>query len=183
MTLYRLSASIFVAASIALCSQSFAAEKILIGSHIGNASILSISGINSDKATVLARRELDDVIEMCSREIPPDENGSVQSQKVADCSKAALREEKGRTYGRRALCSRRTVYTEFGNFSLVDYEKEAESNHQGKAYRPIRTDWKNHRTEEIIGNCGGCSTPQILSTFEVLCPRLYKELFGGFDPY
>jgi|SRR5450830_250945 hypothetical protein len=172
-----------VAAFALICTPSTAAEKLSLGSHIGFATILSISGVNSDRATVLARRELDDLIEMCAREIRSDENGSVDSQKIADCAKSALRQEKGRTYRRSALCSRHTIYTEIGNFSLVNYEKEAESVYDGKTYRPMRTDWKDHRTENIVGNCGGCGTPQILNTFEVLCPRVYGELFSGYDPH
>lgn len=171
------------AAIVPVCTTSTAAEKILLGSHIGSATILSISGVNTDSATVLARRELDDSIEMCAREARVDENGSVDSQKIAECSRADLREARGTIYRRRALCSRHTIYTEFGNYSLVHYEKEAESNYQGKPYRPIRTDWKDHRTEKIVGNCGGCNTPQILNTFEILCPRVYRELFSGYDPY
>lgn len=158
-------------------------KKILLGSHIGDATIQAITGVNSNKAVVSFRRELDDFVETCSREIGVGENGSVDSQKVAACVKATLGSEGSKPYVRRAACAWRTVYTEFGNYSLVNQEKEQESTIQGKTYRPIRTDWKDHRTEQLTGNCSGCNTPQLLSTLHVLCPNLYDELFQGLDPY
>jgi hypothetical protein len=42
---------------------------------------------------------------------------------------------------------------------------------------------KDHRTGEIVGNCNGCNTPQMLSTIKVLCPLFYDQLFSGYDPY
>jgi hypothetical protein len=49
-------------------------------------------------------------------------------------------------------------------------------------WRPVRTNWKN-RDDNIIGNCSGCNTPQLLGTYRILCPSWYKEAFDGKDPY
>jgi hypothetical protein len=27
--------------------------------------------------------------------------------------------------------------------------------------RPVRTNWKDHRNDKIIGNCGGCKTHRL----------------------
>jgi hypothetical protein len=160
---------------------ALAGDKILIGSHIGSATIVSISGVNSDRAAVSFRREIDDEVETCARETVRDDGE--YSSKVAECVKEAIRQRDSRTYTRRALCSRNTIYTEFGNFSLVKWEREEESLIEGKKYRPIRTDWKDHKTERIVGNCGGCNTPQMIDTFKILCPSWYDKLFDGYDPY
>ena len=156
-----------------------ATDKILLGPHIGDATIFDIQGINSDKAQVRFRRELDDEIEDCTRE----GGDPADSKSIAQCVKEQLAREAGRIYLRRAFCSRLTIYTEFGNFSMVNHEKETASTFEGKPYRPVRTDWKNHRTGEIAGNCNACNTPQMLSTLKVLCPVFYTQLFAGSDPY
>jgi len=165
-------------ASALFCGSARASEKILLGPHIGDATIIGISGTNSDKAIVKFRRELDDEIEDCTREGDPSD-----SKTVAQCVKDGLAQEAGHIYTRRAFCSRLTLYTEFGNFSMVNHEKEAASVIDGKSYRPMRTDWKDHRTGEIVGNCSACNTPQMLSTLKVLCPVFYNQLFNGYDPY
>ncbi len=46
---------------------ALAGDKILLGSHIGFATIVSIVGVNSDRAAVSFRREIDDVVETCAR--------------------------------------------------------------------------------------------------------------------
>src|SRR5258707_15895830 len=104
-------------------------------------------------------------------------------EKSQTSAKGKIREEKGRIYKRRALCFKSTIYTEFGNYSMINTEKESETVIDGKPYRPIRTDWKNHRNEEIVGNCSGCNTPQMLDTFKVLCPASYAAYFAGYDPH
>jgi hypothetical protein len=81
------------------------------------------------------------------------------------------------------MCSKSTIYTEFGNYSMVNSEKEAESIIDGKPYRPNRTDWKDHRNEEIVGNCSGCGTPQLIDTFKILCPASFAAYFDGYTPY
>lgn len=157
--------------------------KISVGAHAGDATVLKLERPDTDNVVAYFRRELDDLVEDCTRNIPPDENGVVDSQKVASCVKDASRRENGHVYKRRARCSIATIYTEFGNFTMVHTEKETESNSEGKKYKPIRTDWKDHRTEQLAGNCSGCNTPQMLSTFQVLCPAAYKSYFDGLDPY
>jgi uncharacterized protein len=158
-------------------------SKILFGPHAGDATIISLTGADTDNAVALFRRELDDLIEDCARNLGFKEDGDVDARKVSDCAKENIRQENGRVYKRRALCSKSTIYTEFGNYSMVNTEKESESVVDGRPYRPIRTDWKNHRNEEIVGNCSGCNTPQMLDTFKVLCPLSYSAYFSGYDPY
>lgn len=157
--------------------------KILFGPHAGDATIISLTGVDTDNAVALFRRELDDLIEDCARNLGFKEAGDVDARKVSDCAKEEIREENGRIYKRRALCSKSTIYTEFGNYSMINTEKESDSVFDGKPYRPIRTDWKDHRTEALAGNCSGCGTPQMLNTFKVLCPAAYSAYFDGYDPY
>jgi len=153
--------------------------KILIGSHIGGATILRTEGINSDKAKVWFRRELEDEIETCQREKGEDAGPA----EVARCAAAGLKHTRGAVQTRRAFCSRSTIYTEFGNFSMINTEKEPEVVIGGKRSQPVRTDWKDHRSGKIVGNCGGCNTPQILDTFKILCPTFYDAMFRGLEPY
>jgi hypothetical protein len=169
-------------ATFSYVAPALAGDKILLGPHIGSATIVSISGVNSDRAAVSFRREIDDLVETCARETGNRDDDDYPS-KVAECVKAEVRQARSHIYTRRALCSRHTIYTEFGNFSLVKWEKEEEFVSQGKRYRPIRTDWKDHKTETIVGNCSACNTPQMIDTFKVLCPTWYDKLFDGYSPY
>jgi hypothetical protein len=82
-----------------------------------------------------------------------------------------------------AVCPRSTLYTEFGNYSLIDYVKEEDQKMGDHTWRPVRTNWKNHRDDKIIRNCSGCNTPQLLDTYRILCPSWYKDAFEGRDPY
>jgi hypothetical protein len=130
--------SLFALAGL-MGQQAQCAEKILLGPHIGDATIVEISGLNSDRALVRFRRELDDEIETCTREA----GDQSDSKNIAKCVRDGVSREAGHVYTRRAFCSRLTLYTEFGNFSMVAHEKEAASSFDGKPYRPIRTDWKD----------------------------------------
>lgn len=112
-----LSAAILIGAST---TNVFADGKILLGPHSGDATIVTIAGVNSDRAVVKFRRELDDEVEDCVREGGEGTN----SQAVARCVKEGMAREANHTYTRRAFCSRLTLYTEFGNFSMVNHERE-----------------------------------------------------------
>lgn len=154
-------------------------DKILVGPRAGHATILSISDINSDNAIVTFRRDFEDSVESCVRNIAPD-GGSIDSDRVARCIRAD--QASARIMRRRAFCSRNTVYTELGNYSLVNVEK-SETALDGKPDKSARTDWKDHRNEQIIGNCSACGTPVILDTFRVLCPRAYRLWFEDYAPH
>jgi hypothetical protein len=158
-------------------------DKILLGTHIGSATITSLTGVDTGQAMVRFQRKLDDVVEDCSRNIGANEDGTVPSEKVANCAKASLAEWEKKVLTRRAVCPRSTLYTEFGNYSLIGYVREEDQNMGDHTWRPVRTNWKNHRDDTIIGNCGGCNTPQLLDTYRILCPSWYKDAFDGRDPY
>jgi hypothetical protein len=158
-------------------------DKILLGTHIGNATIVSLAGVDTSQAVVKFQRKLDDVVEECSRNVGANEDGTVPSEKVADCTKAGLAEREMKVLTRRAVCAHSTLYTEFGNYSLIDYLREEDQKVGDQTWRPIRTNWKNHRDGKIVGNCSGCNTPQLLDTYRILCPSWYREAFGGRDPY
>ena len=153
-----------------------APSKILISDHAGDATILSLYGVDTDGAAVTFQVELDDAIEGCLREPPPDQ---INPQEVAACAKRVMERMAGKQSKRRAMCSKNTVYTEFGNFSLVNTEKTEPVDGQ----KMMRTDWKDHRNDRIVGNCSACKTPEMLSTFQVLCPSAYKAQFEGFHAY
>jgi hypothetical protein len=159
------------------------ADKILLGPHIGNATIVSLKGVDTGQASVKFQRKLDDVVEDCARNIGPNEDGTVPSEKVANCAKAGIKEWGEKVLTRRAVCPRSTLYTEFGNYSLIDYVREEGLKTRDQTWRPVRTNWKNHRDDQIIGNCGGCNTPQLLDTYRILCPSWYKDAFESLDPY
>ena len=151
--------------------------KILISSHRGDATILSLSEPDSNNAVAIFRIELDDAIEECLREPPPDQ---IDPKQVARCAKQVMDQAAGKQLKRRAMCSKNTIYAEFGHYSLVGTgEPEAE----GEGQKMIRTDWKDHRDEKIVGNCSACKTPEILNTFQVLCPTAYKAKFGDYHAY
>jgi len=160
-----------------------APNKILLGGHIGSATIISLSGVNSGEAIVRFQRKLDDMIEDCARSFGTDDNGDFDSGKIADCAAREMQPEASKIYTRRAVCPRNTLYTEFGNYSLIGWVKEPDQEVGGHTWRPVRTNWKDHRNGQIIDNCGGCNTPQLVDTYRILCPSWYKDAFGGHDPY
>ncbi|MGC2780883.1 MAG: hypothetical protein WA418_35140 [Bradyrhizobium sp.] len=156
-----------------------APAKILVSSHRGDATILTLSDVDSDTAAVTFRIELDDAIESCLREPPPDD---IKPADVARCAKQVMDLDAGKQTKRRAMCSmcsKNTVYTEFGNFSLVG-TGEPESS-EGK--KMIRTGWKDHRNDQIVGNSTASRTDAMLSTFRILCPSVYKAKFDGCYAY
>ena len=122
------------------------------------------------------RIELDDAIESCLREPPPDD---IKPAEVARCAKQVMALNAGKQLKRRAMCSKNTVYMEFGNYSLVG-TGEPESS-EGK--KIIRTDWKDHRTEQIVGSSTFSRMDAMLKAFEVLCPAAYKAKFDGYFAY
>jgi hypothetical protein len=157
--------------------------KILLGTHIGDATIVSLAGVDTGQAVVKFERKLDDVVEDCARNIGANEDGTVPSEKVANCVKSGLSEWGKKVLTRRAVCPRSTLYMEFGNYSLIDYVKEEDQKKDDHTWRPVRTNWKNHRDDKIVGNCGGCNTPQLLDTYRILCPSWYRDALDGRDPY
>lgn len=146
-------------------------DKILWSSHMGNATVISVKGQDSDRAKVIFHRELDDEVETCVREHPREDDK--ESDIAAACVREVAKVLNRQTTTRRADCSRATLYTEFGNFSMTSHTAEVrEYNRQTM----LRTDWKDHSTGKLIGNCGGCNTPRLIDTLRVLCPKLYNEL-------
>lgn len=155
--------------------------KILLGSHIGDATIISVENEGSDKPTVRFKRMIDDITETCARELGST-NDPKASKAVADCVKSNVKSPNP-VLIRRAWCSRSTLYTEFGNFSMIGFEKEPPTQFKGETYYTLRTIWKDHKNDQLIGNCGGCNTPQLIDTFRILCPNEYRILFGSYSPY
>ena len=170
----KASFQIFLAVMFVLIitDRSIAAEKILLGPHIGDATIIRVIGADTKRAKVTFRRSIGDITETCARE-------RGDSDEVATCVEESIADMKP-IYERRGNCQTRTLYTEFGDFSMVNFEFETSSELN---YKPVRTDWKDHKTGEIVGNCGGCNTPQLVDTLRVLCPSLFKRLFVGANPY
>jgi hypothetical protein len=142
--------------------------KMLLGSHIGDATVLSITDLNGDKAVALLRREPEDSFEYCNREFYGNQSA------VSKCLQSEKRDWGSKVVTRRAFCSRSTIYTEFGNYSMVNIANEGSLS---------RTDWKDHKTDRIVGNCSACNTPQLIDTFEKLCPAWAARLFGNTRPY
>src|ERR1700688_2183034 len=79
-------------------------NKILLGTHIGDATIISLAGVDTDQAVVKFTLKLDDLIEDCSRNLATNDDGSIDSAKVADCATLGLKQEHGRVWTRRAVC-------------------------------------------------------------------------------
>jgi hypothetical protein len=169
-----------VLAALLIATEAFAGgrqktNKILLGAHIGHATIIMINGVDTDRAEVKFKRELDDVIEECMRSIGTDGDGSVPSDKVAKCTKEDLKEWGDKVVTRRADCPRPTLYMEKGDYSLIDYVREQ--------HEFVRTNWRNHQDNTMVGNCSACRTPELVDTYRILCPSRYKEAFDGWKPY
>jgi hypothetical protein len=150
-------------------------EKILISDHIGDATIVMISGVDTGRAVVTFKREIDDIVEDCARNDYKNEDGDISSDEVVKCTREGLKASGGEALIRRANCLRATLSMEFGNFSLIDYVKEE--------HGLVRTNWKNHKDNKMNENCSGCGTPELLDTYRVLCPSRYKAAFDGLHPY
>ena len=66
---------------------------------------------------------------------------------------------------------------------MINWVEEQPVQTDNRQTRMIRTDWKNHRNEALIGNCSACGTPVVIETFRVLCPRQFQSLFGSSNVY
>lgn len=82
--------TISLAIGHAIAEDGSKTDKILLGTHIGNATIVSLAGVDTSQAVVKFQRKLDDFVEECSRNVGANEDGTVPSEKVADCTKPAL---------------------------------------------------------------------------------------------
>jgi len=76
---------------------------------------------------------------------------------------------------RRANCGRSTLFMEFGNYTLIDYDQKENGS--------VRTNWKSHKDNTIIDHCTPCGTSLLVDTYRVLCPSRYKAAFDGLQPY
>jgi hypothetical protein len=168
-------ATLLIATTEAFVGRPPKTNKILPGAHIGYATIIMISSVDTDQAEVKFKREFDDVIEECMRSIGTDEQHSLPSDEVAKCTKEDLREWGDTVVTRRADCARPTLFMEDGNYSLIDYVREE--------HDFVRTNWKNQQDDTMVGNCSACRTPELVATYRILCPSRYKEAFDGWEPY
>ncbi|MEW6642632.1 MAG: hypothetical protein AB1586_19155 [Pseudomonadota bacterium] len=153
--------------------------KILLGDHVGDATIITLEHPDTENAVALFRRELDDLVEDCNRNAVPGEDDIADAQEVVTCVRQRLQGRTEQLTKRRARCAINTIYTEFGNYTLVDIHVKEQKDGQPL----IDTDWKDHRDEKIVGNCSACRTPEIISTFKMLCPTAYKAKFDGASVY
>lgn len=153
--------------------------KILLGAHIGDATVVTLEHTNTENATVMFRRELADLVEDCNRNATPRDNDLADAREVVTCVRQKLQNNTEQLTRRRARCGINTIYTEFGNYTLV----ATHAIEQKDGPPLIQTDWKNHRDEKLAGNCSACRTPEMISTFKVLCPIAYKAKFDGASVY
>lgn len=173
------SCSLRIASAIVLLAataSSAVAEKIFVSSDLGDATVIQLVNPDGEKAQASFQREQDDVVDFCVRQTKK----AQASTEVQRCTANASRDAE-KVMTRRAFCSRLTIYTEFGNFSMVNHEIVAGRFISGKP--AVRTDWKNHVTAEIVRNCQTCRTPEMLDTLRVLCPITYDNMFHGVNPY
>ena len=161
-------------------NSAVAQPKLALTPHGSGATIVSLKGADTDRAIAVLRVELDDAVEHCIRSNRGDED-AISSDKIAQCAKETMRD--WRPVTRRAFYARSTVYTEFGSFSLISKEIEAASTLDGKPYRPVRSNWKDHKTGEIRENSSVGGTSIILETFKALCPAQYAWWFKGYNPH
>ena len=175
--------SLMASAAIGAClcfPGAASAEKILVLPSTGNATVVSLTGADTAKAAVTFRQEREDVVAACfDRDELHTRNDPAAREKLkADC--AAKETAPTPTATRKADCARLTVFMEPGYqyeggvFTLIKQRPE-------NGY--VRTTWKSARTKRIVSNCASCGTPEINDTFRVLCPKAYREKFGGLEPF
>jgi len=149
--------------------------KILLGQHTGDATVITLEHPDTENATVLFRRELDDIVEDCNRNAVPRENDLADAREVVACVRERMQHHTDQLTKRRARCAINTIYTDFGNYTLVGSHVKGENS--------VQTDWKDHRTDKIVENCSACKTSEMISTYKVLCPIAYRARFEGMIPY
>lgn len=156
------------------CLPAFAeqdAGKILVSPHSGSATILSLVGVDSDRAVVRFRWELDDYIEACSRE-----QSEGTPRQIAACAKEYAAIDGEKIIARKAFCGRLTVYTEFGNFSMINHHRST-VDYDGKSHCIVQGDWKDHITDQIVEPSSATNTSGINETLRILCPEQYYKIF------
>jgi hypothetical protein len=151
-------------------------DKILLSDHRGNATIIMISGVDTGRAVATFKREIDDIVEDCVRTAGnKNEADEVSSDEVVKCAKESFKAWSKDVRTRRANCGRSTLFMEFGNYTLIDYDEKENGS--------VRTNWKSHKDNTIIDHCTPCGTSLLVDTYRVLCPSRYKAAFDGLQPY
>jgi hypothetical protein len=178
----RTAASAAIGSCLAFTSAA-ASEKILVAPSSGKATVISLTGADSSRATVTFRQEREDVLAACFERdeihtrYEPDPSAAREKLK-ADC--AAKPAPPPATLTRSADCTR------------LSFRMEADYLYEGgvfilRKYKPdgdyMRTEWMSERSKKLIGNCLTCGSPEINDTFRVLCPIQYKERFSGREPF
>jgi hypothetical protein len=146
-------------------------KKILISGHYGSGTIVSMTGINTEQASLSYTRTVDDSEEGCSREMGlVDESGHIRrTLEFNQCVRKDLWH--GRAETRRANCLSNTVFLEREPPNqLVKFDVK-------EGY--IETDWLDLKTNQLTGDCSGCGGPEKLDTFKTLCPAKYRILGGA----
>lgn len=159
-------------------AQNARPTKILMGSHIGEATITHLTGVNSDRAMVIFTRKYDDFVEECTRNVPCDKSGLLEPYPVCmkrrrNCISESSKIDKGILYSASAVCSTRTIVSDMlkgkgGRFRLASLKFSS-------GYP--ETDWLNLDTGALTGNCSACGTPHLVSALTVLCPEAAETPF------
>lgn len=144
--------------------------KILMGAHMGNGTVISISGQNTADAKAVFVRRSDDLDDDCERNADQsDPRGK------ARCISQAEKKEAGKSYMVMADCGKKTVSSLFagqgGTFQLAKAKRDGTGD-----LLYIDTDWRDTSTGRLTGNCSACGTPHLESAISLLCPKLVAPL-------
>jgi hypothetical protein len=152
--------------------------KILWSEHGGSATIVAKESVNTDHAVVAFRFEADDYAEDCARNASNVES----SDEIAKCVKEGLTTGGGKIYLRGANCPKAEIWTEFGGFVLVNFNKNPFPG-QSQSGKMIQTNWKDIKSGEIIGNSSAAGTYAIIDTYRTLCPVDFNKKFEGYHVF
>jgi hypothetical protein len=125
-----------------------------------NGTIIQLSDVDTDHATMVGTVTLSDALEYCVRQV----SGRPGSrQKHQQCARDTLRAENGAHYRASANCPKRLLESKidqrdriFEVFGLV---------HERGEYA-----WSSMRTDKVLRNSCGDGTPPLFEQFKILCP-------------
>lgn len=157
------------------------AEKVLTLPSYGYATIVSVSGQDTAKASVTFHQTEEERAAGCFeyKEIETRDDPAAREKLKSDCAAKAKAASPIAEVTRTANCPRRTVRMEpdyMGGASFTLLRNEPDGGY-------MRTFWRNNRLRQDVMNCLTCGTPEINDSFRVLCPALYRKRFGDLEPF
>ncbi|MCJ2110207.1 hypothetical protein MKK64_03095 [Methylobacterium sp. E-025] len=149
-------------AQVAATASSFETGSFSLSSHGYSATITSLTGADTQNATMTGQVTRADATEECERNSPGGEG--LKPKALQKCVAETMKAEAGKTHTATADCKARTIVASFGGrFTIVGVDEYGSA----RIFDSKRQD---------IGGTTASGAPSIQGQFEKLCPAMFEKL-------